>query len=72
MAEGYSFIPQKKWEKTPTGYYIVPADQLDIKRSKTDENGTQYTWAQLKEQYSGTIDSELKTFNAAYKEFLEK
>ena len=39
---------------------------------KTDDNGTQFTWAQLKEQYSGTIDSELKIFNAAYKEFLEK
>jgi hypothetical protein len=30
MAEGCDFIPQKKWEQTPTGYYIVPADQLDI------------------------------------------
>ena len=40
MADGYNFIPQKKWEQTPTGYYIVPIDQLDIKRSRTDENGT--------------------------------
>ena len=39
---------------------------------KTDENGTQYTWAQLKEQYQPTIESELKTFNEAYKEFIGK
>lgn len=40
MADEYNFIPQKHWEQTPTGYYIVPIDQLDIKRSRTDENGT--------------------------------
>ena len=39
---------------------------------KTDENGTQYTWAQLKEQYQPTIESELKTFNEAYKAFINK
>ena len=40
MADGYNFIPQKQWELTPTGYYIVPIDRLDIKHSRTDENGT--------------------------------
>ena len=40
MADGYNFIPQKKWEQTPTGYYIVPIDQLDIKRTRTDKDGT--------------------------------
>ncbi len=39
---------------------------------KTDENGTQYTWAQLKEQYQPTIESELKTFNESYKAFVGK
>ncbi|MBQ7756614.1 MAG: ABC transporter substrate-binding protein [Oscillospiraceae bacterium] len=39
--------------------------------SKADEEtGTQFSWAQLKGAYEGTIDSELKTFNAAFKEFL--
>ena len=41
--------------------------------SKSDEeSGTQYSWAQLKGMYEGTIDSELKTFNQAYKEFIAK
>ncbi|MBR1739524.1 MAG: extracellular solute-binding protein [Ruminococcus sp.] len=37
---------------------------------KEDENGTQFTWTKLRETYSGTIDSELKDFNAAYKQYL--
>lgn len=37
---------------------------------KEDEDGSQYTWTQLREQYKGTIDSELKTFNASYKKFI--
>lgn len=37
---------------------------------KEDDNGSQYTWTQLREQYSGTIDSELKTFNQKYKEYI--
>jgi multiple sugar transport system substrate-binding protein len=37
---------------------------------KTDENGSQYTWTQLRETYKTTIDSELKTFNEEYKKFL--
>lgn len=41
--------------------------------SKTDEEtGTQYSWAQLKGSYEGTIDSELKNFNEAYKDFISK
>lgn len=39
---------------------------------KTDENGSQYTWTQLKEQYKGTVDSELKTLNEQYHAYLEK
>lgn len=33
--------------------------------------GKQYTWTQLCETYRGTIQSELDTFNAAYKAYLE-
>ena len=39
---------------------------------KQDENGAQYTWAQLKEQYRGTIESNLKTFNSEYKKYKEE
>lgn len=31
----------------------------------------QYTWAQLRESYKGTIDSELKTFNEDYRKFID-
>ena len=34
-----NFEPIKEWQQTPTGYYIVPDDQLDIKHSKTDKDG---------------------------------
>ena len=34
-----SFTPQKEWQQTSTGYYIVPLDQLDIKHSRSDEDG---------------------------------
>lgn len=37
---------------------------------KEDENGAQFTWTQLRESYSGTIDSELKAFNTKYKEYI--
>lgn len=37
---------------------------------RTDENGAQYTWTQLRESYSSTIESELKTFNAEYKKYI--
>jgi multiple sugar transport system substrate-binding protein len=36
---------------------------------KEDENGAQYTWTQLRESYSTTVESELKTFNEAYHAF---
>ncbi|MBR4622555.1 MAG: extracellular solute-binding protein [Ruminococcus sp.] len=39
---------------------------------KEDENGAQFTWAVLKEQYRGTIESELKTFNEEYKKYKEE
>ncbi len=39
---------------------------------KEDENGAQYTWTQLREKYSTTVDSELKTFNEAYHNFIGK
>ena len=31
----------------------------------------QYTWTQIREKYSPTIDSELKKFNENYKKFIE-
>jgi len=37
---------------------------------KTDEDGTQYTWSALREQYKGTIDSELAQFNEEYHKFI--
>ena len=39
---------------------------------KSDENDTQFTWSQLKEQYTPTLNSELKTFNDSYHEFIGK
>ncbi|WP_294408136.1 extracellular solute-binding protein [uncultured Ruminococcus sp.] len=39
---------------------------------KEDENGAQYTWTQLREAYSTTVESELKTFNEAYHKFIGK
>lgn len=40
--------------------------------SKTDENGTQMTWAQLRDGYNNTINTELKTFNDKLKAFTGK
>lgn len=37
---------------------------------KTDDDGKQYTWTQLRETYKGTIESELKSFNEEYKKFV--
>ena len=34
--------------------------------------GAQFTWSQIRQKYSATIDSELKKFNKSYKEFLKK
>ncbi|MCD8095227.1 MAG: extracellular solute-binding protein [Ruminococcus sp.] len=36
----------------------------------TDEDGSQYTWTQLRESYTSTIDSELADFNEEYHEFI--
>lgn len=35
-------------------------------------SGAQYTWTQIREKYSPTIDSELKKFNENYKKFLKE
>lgn len=40
MANGSDFKPQKQWQQTSTGYFIVPMEQLDIRHTKSDENGT--------------------------------
>lgn len=39
---------------------------------KTDDDGKQYTWTQLRETYKSTIDSELKAFNQEFHEFTGK
>ena len=33
------FKPQKHWEQTSTGYYIVPIDKLDVKGAQKDDKG---------------------------------
>lgn len=38
---------------------------------KTDDDGSQYTWAQTRETYSSVVASELEKFNAEYKAFVE-
>lgn len=38
---------------------------------KEDDSGKQFTWTQLRETYSATIDSELKDFNEEYHKFVE-
>ncbi len=37
---------------------------------KTDDDGKQFTWTQLRETYSSTIDSELRDFNEEYHKFV--
>ena len=37
MPNDSNFTPIKHWEQTPTGYYIVPFDKLDIKKKQTDD-----------------------------------
>lgn len=39
--------------------------------NKTDDDGHQYTWAELRESYSATVDSELKDINDAIAEYLK-
>ena len=40
MANGSDFTPQKQWQQTSTGYYIVPTEKVDIRHTKSDESGT--------------------------------
>lgn len=54
----------------PTKEAVIPYLYTSV--MKADENDTQYTWSQLREQYKGTIDSELDTFNDAYHKFIGK
>lgn len=37
--------------------------------NKQDDNGHQYTWSELREAYSATVNSELDKINKAIKEF---
>lgn len=39
MQNDNSFKPQKQWEQTSTGYYIVPIEQLDVKGAEKDAEG---------------------------------
>lgn len=39
---------------------------------KTDDDGKQFTWTQLRETYTSTIDSELKDFNEEYHKFVQQ
>ena len=36
MPNENNFKPQKKWEQTSTGYYIVPTSELDVKGVNND------------------------------------
>ena len=38
MQNDNSFIPQKQWEQTSTGYYIVPIDKLDVKGAQRNSD----------------------------------
>lgn len=40
--------------------------------TKPDEQGVEYTWTQLKEKYTATVDSELEKINSQITKFLEK
>lgn len=40
--------------------------------TKPDEQGVEYTWTQLKEKYTSTVDSELEKINSQITKFLEK
>ncbi len=54
----------------PTKEAVIPYMYSSV--MKTDDDGTQYTWTQLRETYLPTIESELKDFNAEYKAFIGK
>jgi multiple sugar transport system substrate-binding protein len=38
--------------------------------NKTDDSGHQYTWSELRETYSATVDSELKSINKAIDDYI--
>ncbi len=40
--------------------------------NKTSDDGHQYSWSELRESYSPTVDSELKDINAAIQDYLAK
>jgi multiple sugar transport system substrate-binding protein len=40
--------------------------------NKTDDSGHQYTWSELRETYSATVDSELKSINEAVAAYTKK
>jgi multiple sugar transport system substrate-binding protein len=40
--------------------------------NKTDDSGHQYTWSELRETYSATVDTELKAINEAIKTYISK
>lgn len=40
--------------------------------TKPDEQGIEYTWTQLREKYTGTVDSELEKINSQITKFLAK
>ena len=40
--------------------------------NKTDDSGKQYTWSELRETYSPTVDSELKAINSAIADYIAK
>ena len=54
----------------PTKEAVIPYMYSSV--MKSDDNGKQYTWSQLRETYKSTVDSELKTFNDSYHKFIGK
>ena len=40
--------------------------------NKTDDSGKQYTWSELRETYSPTVDSALKAINSAIADYIAK
>ncbi len=40
--------------------------------NKEDDSGKQYSWTELRQTYSATVDSELSTINAAVEEYIAK
>lgn len=51
---------------------ICLVDALYNYSSQFNEEGTQMTWTQVREKYSATVDSEIKSLNESIKEFNSK